>query len=416
MTTNNVKEFLNWVFISSIVLGLFGCGSYEGNDSMDDADDVITTSSLSISTYNVGLALNFVPYTQERVAINQTLIREHDADVLCLQEVWLEEHADAIQASLADNYPFTYRQPAGQIFADAAACTLDDVTPFADCTNTQCPDLNGGALVGCAVESCGSFMAALDPNCLTALTASVGIPNITVEKLVDAVTKPSGEFSYEGATGTILASKYPLNNIEFQDFINDSSTTHRGVIYAEITLNNTDHVIGCTHLTANLDGALPYPEGGKHGSWEGENEFQVKRMIDYANKKAGTNPLYLTGDFNCGLENVTQGVGSEFPTSCQHIINDGFADPAADAVGCTYCETSNLILNEAFGDTKGGKNIYIDHVYIKNISPTTANTMRIFDDSVEINALDPAQELTIENSPLLTHPSDHFGTQVEFIF
>ena len=99
----------------------------------------IKAESLKVSSYNVGLALNFVPYTNERLVVNRELLADYDSDVLCLQEVWLDEQVEAIKQALQGAYPEIYTVPAEQIFSEAAACTDEEITPFAQCVTAQCP-------------------------------------------------------------------------------------------------------------------------------------------------------------------------------------------------------------------------------------------------------------------------------------
>ena len=79
--------------------------------------------------------------------------------------------------------------------------------------------------------------------CLDAVLGSVGIPDVTVDAVIDAVTQPAGKFAFDGALGLILASRYPLEAREFQDFIDDSTSNRRGALYAEINLNDEAHLV-----------------------------------------------------------------------------------------------------------------------------------------------------------------------------
>jgi len=73
-----------------------------------------------------------------------------------------------------------------------------------------------------------------------------------------------------------------------------------------------------------------------------------------------------------------------------------------------------LLLLEPEGNSGGTQ---LDHVFIKNLD-ASARTIarRVFDDPVSIEALVPPSELTPEDSPELTHPSDHFGVEVNITF
>lgn len=376
-----------------------------------DGQPYFKAESLKVTTYNVGLALNFVPYTNERLVVNRELLGDYDSDVLCLQEVWLDDQVEAIKQALQGTYPEIYTVPAEQVFSGTAACTDEEITPFAQCVTAQCPGLSGADLVACAPVQCGVPLFALPPVCLDAVLGSVGIPDVTVQAVVDAVTQPAGKFAYDGALGLILASKYPLQAREFQDFIDDSTSNHRGALYAEIELNKQTHVVACTHPTANL--SIDYPTSGKHGSWEGENRFMQEQMIAFANAKAGGNPILFGGDFNCSIANPATAVDGEFAANCQLWRDNGFSDPAAAQLPCTFCYEENLLL-QPDGNSGGTQ---LDHVFIKNLD-ASARTLarRVFDDPVSIEALVPPSELKPEDSPKLTHPSDHYGVEVEITF
>ena len=378
-----------------------------------DGKPYYKADSLTVTSYNVGLALNFVPYTRERLLANETLLANHDSDVICLQEVWLDEQVAAITAALKDSYPEIYTVPAQQVFSEAAACTDNEIDPFAQCVTTACPGLTGADLVACAPAQCSASLFALPPACLDAVLGSVGIPDVTVEAVVEAVTQPAGKFAFGGSLGLMLASKYPLEAREFQDLVDDSTSNHRGALYAEIQLNKQTQVVGCTHPTADLSDTIDYPTSGKHGSWEGENRFMLEQMIAFANAKAGDNPIIFAGDFNCSIANAANGVSGEFDANCQLWRDNGFADPAGEQLPCTFCYEENLLLKP--DGRSGGK--LLDHVFVKNLDTTSRlRARRIFDTPVSIEALVPPSELKPADSPMLTHPSDHFGVQLELIY
>lgn len=386
----------------TLVLLLSACSNGNNDKAYIKAD------SLTVTSYNVGLALNFVAYTNERLVVNEELLANYDSDVICMQEVWLEDQVDALTQALKGRYPEIYTVPPEQVFSEAASCTNDEIADFVDCGNTQCPGLSGNALVSCGIPACSSLLSGLSPACADGVAGAIGIPDVTIDLLIDAVTKPAGKFAYGGALGLILASKYPLEAREFQDFIDDSSTNHRGALYAEITLNKQTQVIGCTHTTAGQ--SFPYPDSGKHGSWEGENRFMQEQAIAFANAKAGDNPIFFGGDFNCSIANAANGVDGEVDDNCQLWLDAGFVDPAAEQLPCTFCYEENLILKQ--GGRSGGT--LLDHVFVKNLDSTSQITAkRVFDTPVSIEALVPPSELKPSDSPVLTHPSDHYGVELE---
>lgn len=388
------------------VLFLSACSDGNSNNNRDTR-----TEFLTLTSYNMGLFLNSVLYTAERLVVNQELLAGYDSDVMCLQEVWLDEHVKAIEQSLQDSHPYTYTVPPEQVYSEGAACSNDDIADLEVCGSTQCDGLSGSALVACASTTCSGPLFALPPACFDGVVATAGIPGITLDIMVDTVTRPAGLFAFDGSLGLVLASKYELKNREFQDFIDDSSSNHRGALYADIEINGQEHLVGCTHAAANLDGTIPYPGSGKHGSWEGENRFMQEQMIAFANEKAGDRPIFFAGDFNCGLANDSNGVEPEFAANCRLWLKDGFEDPAGDQLPCSYCDNENLILQEEASSVVENK--LLDHVFVKNLEtagPIVAE--RVFDDPVSIEATVPPSELQPEDSPIMTHPSDHFGVEL----
>lgn len=395
-----------------LALCLLACASDDDDNSANHSAD----NTFKMVSYNVGLAPNFVPYTRERVPANEQLMAELEADVVCLQEVWLDEHVQALSSALTSRYPYQLTADPGQIVTSDAACSDADIVDLVACANTQCDSLSGTELVACVTAQCGSLLTALPSTCFNGVVASVGTANITTELLVGIVTQPTGIFSYGGSLGLILASRYPLQNTEFQDFIEDSSSVHRGALYAEVEVNETTVVVGCTHSTADLSGSIEYPQSGKHGSWAGENLYQQDQMISFVKEKAGTRAIFFAGDFNCSIANEQESVIAGFPDSCQRWLDDGFVDPGAAQLGCTFCSNENLILSpQAVAGGGGGEgDLFLDHIYVKNLpSAESIVATRLMDDLVSVDALDPPQELALEDAPISTHPSDHFGMGLE---
>lgn len=404
---NNFPAGLLILLTLAIVLPACSNSNNSNNSGVPDS----TVDSLTVTSYNVGLALNFVPFTNERLVVNTELLSSYDSDVICFQEVWLDDQVEAITAALPSTYIDTYYVEPGQIFSDSAACTDEEIVPFTQCVNTQCPGLSGADLVSCAPAQCSATLFALSPVCQDAVIGSVGIPDVTVEAVIEAVTQPAGKFAFGGSLGLIMASKYPLEARQFQDLIDDSTGNHRGALYAEINVNDQTHVLGCTHPTANL--SIDYPPSGKHGSWEGENRFMMEQMIAFADNKAGDNPILFAGDFNCSIANASTDVSDDFAANCRLWLDAGYLDPAGDQLPCTFCYEDNLLL-DAEGASGG---LMLDHVFVKNLeSVSSLNAKRIFDDPVTIEALVPPSELQPEDSPMLTHPSDHFGVELDVVY
>ena len=118
----------------------------------------------------------------------------------------------------------------------------------------------------------------------------------------------------------------------------------------------------------------------------------------------------MAGDFNCGLPNPANNVGGEWPENCQTWLDAGFADPGAEQLPCTFCYSENTLLQ---GES-GNPDIFIDHIYVKNFKPATPmRAERVLDDLVSVQATNPPTELAAEDSPIMLHPSDHYGVELE---
>jgi hypothetical protein len=94
-------------------------------------------------------------------------------------------------------------------------------------------------------------------------------------------------------------------------------------------------------------------------------------------------------------------------------LDVGFVDPSREQLPCTYCVTENLVLIEEDA-SDNSPDLLLDHVFVKNLA--TADEIRIervFQNTVAIEALIPPSELQPEESPKLTHPSDHFGIELD---
>jgi hypothetical protein len=118
----------------------------------------------------------------------------------------------------------------------------------------------------------------------------------------------------------------------------------------------------------------------------------------------------MAGDFNCGLANAANNVAGEWPENCQTWLDAGFADPGAEQLPCTFCYSENTLLQPG----SGNPDIFIDHVYVRNFKPATPmRAERVFDDLVSVEATSPPTELAAEDSPIMLHPSDHYGVELE---
>ena len=70
--------------MASLIFSLFVFQSYASNE-------------LTITTWNLGLAHSYVRYATQRIPHIIEALKNHDTDVLCVQELWNQEDIDTIK-------------------------------------------------------------------------------------------------------------------------------------------------------------------------------------------------------------------------------------------------------------------------------------------------------------------------------
>lgn len=323
--------------------------------------------TLTVETWNVGLAHGFVDHASARLPAIVDAIESADADVLCLQEAWEPKDRTALLSALRGTYPNAHLTTVEQKKASQApVCKKKDLFGdgnFVSCMTGECGDLTGDAKTDCIIDECGPALESLKsskPECANALMAQVGKSSISALWNVIRPWRPTGLYAYGGSDGLVMVSKLPLANTRVVDFTDISTLNRRRALAAEVDVSGTPVTVACTHLTADLSGIAPYP--GAFPSWADENLAQVDRLIE----KLGTSgPTVALGDFNCGLDDEALGIKGELAESCLAIEGAGYADPAREVwPECTWCADNLLNLD-------GGEhhNALIDHAYVRGLTP-----------------------------------------------
>jgi len=393
-----IDKYLIRIILLFVVFVIVSCDFFDDDDPFYGWDQYGKGKyHLVYTTFNVGLAPTFVPLTDERLEPLKEAISSHEADVICLEEVWLPEHEEAIQTAAGDKFPYAYSIPPEQKFTDQAACTDMEIDPLVSCIEDNCPNLMVVdaicVLANCSVEL--NDLQAQNSVCAGAVIAQVGR---SLEEAIEAATNPAPLFAFGGSNGLLMLSKYPLENTQLIDFADKSTSNHRVALFATVEINGQQHALGCTHLTANLKG-IPYT--GPFSSWEEENYTQVMDILSFAETYADDKPVYLAGDFNCSIAYEDTGVDGDFEESCQQFLDAGYHSSEMDVLGCSYCEDN--LLNIIKGGGEG--NLLLDHIFIKNplnVSPFYVGT--VFDDAIEVETSQGLQDANL---------SDHFGVRVK---
>ncbi len=365
-----------------------------GGEQVDAGTPPADAGQLRVTTFNTGLLPSVVPLTDERLGPIGTAIAAHDSDVICLQEVWRDQ--SAVSAAISGAYPNIYVPPSRQKFAShAPVCSAGDLEGLGLCVLENCLF---GSFFECLLASCNGEMnelAAANPECAQAITAQAGRPATDILDIQDEVfsdSSPAGLFSFGGSTGLILASKFPLENVQLVEFYDITTASNRAAILATVTRGGVRHRIGCTHLQSNLDGLIPYT--GDFGSWEEEHQAQSRRFRSSASAYAGAEPQYLAGDFNCSI--ASGAVAGDFEANCREFLGAGYSDPAAALGTCSYCSSNTLNQSNA---TAAGLNTLLDHVFTKNVIYTGESASIVFQTPVTAGGT-------------RTNLSDHYGVRL----
>ncbi len=398
---------------SLLLLCILGCTSSGGGDSNNSSSDFnsdsgdggdfipVNVETLRVTTFNVGLLPKFVPFADERVPELQTALAASDTDVICLQEVWRSDDAEQLRGSLALRYPHSAIVPPRLKFAtQLPVCTTDDVSDVLSCVVSNCL-LGGQGIFECVSQQCEeSFnqLAGSNPQCADAITAQAGKSATDILEIQDELfsdTEPAPLYPFEGSAGLLLASKYPLQNVQTLDFFDFSTTSRRAALFATVTVNGRDQTIACTHLASDLDGIIPYT--GRFNSFEGESRVEAQQMISFAAGYSGPNPQSLAGDFNCSETNAATGATSDFPATCESFRAAGYSDAAGVTLRCSFC-TEN-ILNMQNATTSDNRDQVLDHVFTKTDLSTGLMARLLY-----------TQTITIQGDS--ENLSDHYGVQV----
>ena len=346
---------------------------------------------ISLTSYNAGLASGYVPLVEERkVKIIETL-KGHASDILCLQEIYNPDVDDFI-AALKDKYPYYYNIPPKQVFTQRSpACGISDLfghEKFISCVISTCRSEKGSDFTKCVTTRCREPFERLkndNNDCAAALIAQVG------KGMVESILTVLNPFSkvplypYDGSSGLLLFSRYPIETKKFLEF-KDSTSFYRTALYTKLDIDGGDYHIACTHLTPDLGHTAPYT--GHRKGWSEENAVQTIELIEFMKNEANGEPQILLGDFNHGAADESTHLIGELADSYPIWSKNGYRDPAVEQrVGCSWCADNTLIEKE-----HDKKNTLIDHIFLKDTHAKDIKSSVIFN--------------TLYDK---TNLSDHFG-------
>ena len=422
------------IVLSTLALAL-GCGDSTGENATSRAPEEVI-----VDAFNVALAGSFIPYEAERRQPIADAIAAHDADILCLQEVWTQADKELI------------RDTAAQAFPHSAFIENNLDTPVDDPTDQQgqippapttvpCPDESIGGLmpiresmdaaIDCVRDKCSTIPGSDEGRTTSAACASASctlqvaplllggpqsqrcyacvipqLPTATfAEMRASCPTVINQDLAFGGQNGVMLLSRYPLKNTE--NWVIPGTWNRRSILSATVELpNGAELDVYCNHLTPIFNGFV-YPYTGQYGDgmpgapgWQAEQALQAEKLIAYVNTTNGDRPSVILGDFNAGLAYPVQGIVGEGEETFDLLATAFTPAYTTDyAPLCTFCST-NPVTNP--DDDPEATSVWIDHILLQNLpADSVLSTARIFDEDV-VPVVSDAGEMMV---PL----SDHFG-------
>lgn len=373
----------SFVVVSAFALLAVGCG--------DDKEKA--GPSITVATFNAGLADGFVPYARERAPLIMRDLPKEVLDVLCVEEVWTQDDWDDLTDAAKDQWPHTFRRDNEP--SEATTCDVGELDALETCVNDKCPDVPVDQLSTCALEECRPEFAPLSKGCTQCLISQIGNSIADIKMTCETGGAGGSTYAYDGSFGTGILSKYEIEDTDSLLF--ESTANRRSALYAHIegTPVGDLHVF-CTHLTANL---TDVPYAGDADSWEDEQATQIDELLKWVDKKAGDSPrIILLGDFNTGPE--LGDITSELPKNYKKFEKAGLDDfyTTQDDVTCSFCTENPLI-----SDEQEGAGPLIDHVLLKGegLTGKGAQFMRT------------PIDITFEDEPVTTAYSDHYGVSAQ---
>ncbi|HVU05489.1 MAG TPA: endonuclease/exonuclease/phosphatase family protein [Polyangiaceae bacterium] len=367
------------ILVALVPMGSAGCAS--------DASKVHGASdggagALRVATYNAGL-LDSVGYVSERLPLVTEGLSNLDADVLCVQEFWREEHWDGlVAANESTRSNVLHLDPRPGV---TGKCSPDEFLPLRSCAATRCSGAGPSDLVSCTTTECPAEVAALSGTCITCLldnATSGDLDVIAAQCLGTANGGDAGAISPDeraylvgGSFGIGLLSRFPF--LETGHLELDSSTNRRAILYAKLDAPSLgDPSVFCTHL-APIEHGVKYE--GSYGSWEGENHAHVKALIDWVDDEQGaTGPVLVLGDLNTGPAGTA--IAPSVPDDYALLPAAGFADPflGGPSAACTFCVENPLV-----DPTDAAADADIDHILTRRVA-AVPSVDRLFTDPVTV--------------------------------
>lgn len=357
-----------------------------------EKDDAPATPSepfqLRALTYNTALAQNFEPLATERAPLVVDALADlaPELDLLCVQELWQESDADALQQAVASELPHALR---ADPLPGSGTCSEEELGTIGGCLQDSCGAAQGVELTACAQQACAGEIGGLSGGCLACILDSLGAP---LETCLGDGSERNDPAIFGGAYDVALFSRFPLERTRVIPL--DAYFVRAVRLHAKVTVPGLGavHAI-CTHLGSPL-GVIPY--AGSHGSWEGEHASQVELLAEAVRAYASDGlPVIVLGDLNMG-----PAVGSSvamLEDQYRQLLDAGLSNPYAEGSNALCTDCADNTFHAASPDYPDG---LIDHVLVGRFPAHHTAVSRVLDTPVSFG--DFTYDL-----------SDHYGVRLD---
>lgn len=412
---------------------VMSCSSDGGSPPRDPEE-------VTVDAFNVALAGAFIPYEAERRQPIADAIAAHDADILCLQEVWTQADKELIRDTAAAAYPnaaffetdldTTVDDPTDQQGEVPAAPTtvpcpdaeagdgmniLTQMNDAVDCVRDSCSTISGSdegrtTSAECATQNCAGAVVGLlfgDPEqqrCYACVVTQ--LPTSTFADMRSScATVVNQDLAFGGQNGVMILSRHPLRNVA--QWVIPGTWNRRTILSATAELpNGAELDVHCNHLTPIFNVEPPaintFPYTGQYGNgmtgpegWQAEQELQAEKLITYVSSASSGRPAVVLGDFNAGLAFPAEDIVGEGEATYNALAGAYTPAYTADYTPlCTFCTTNPV--------TSTSASVWIDHIFLHNLTAEEVlSTARIFDEDVV--------PVDSDQGPITVPLSDHFG-------
>jgi len=364
---------MKWLFFVLVLAASTACGASQRSVKWPCPSDGLLLGAVTI---NAGLAPGVVPLATPRTEpFAKEMSKLRGTGLICLQEVWMPKARTRVLQELAlpkENVLFEDTGGENEV-PGRYVCSKEEMLPVYECVKKKCADVPGEETARCAISRCTYHLFKLYTeanNCLHCLVSQAG--KSPEDAYRTCTSKNGARMAYGGQNGTILASRWPLENKEVVRL--PSSGANRVALFATVRVPGHGPIeVACTHLSTKtfLDPFLP-----QFDKWEDEMLAQVSIISDRLATRAGKRPQIFLGDMNAGPGRG--GFGFEGWPSTHRDVNVSeaaryvwaslmrrkFKSPAVNAepVFCSTCadnslrgsNTNYLIDHVLYRDPKGG--------------------------------------------------------------